>query len=70
MLKLTDLGCNEHNRRQLTLSGIEAELMKGILYNLPQEGDFHTFICEQGHTHRLSFYMQAQKSGHIMGMFP
>jgi hypothetical protein len=61
MLKLSDLGCNEHKRRQITLSGIEAELMEGILYNLHQEGDFHTFICKYGHTHRISFYFEGEK---------
>ncbi len=55
MLKLTDYGCVEHNQHQVTLWGIEADLMQEIIYNLPREGDFHTFICDHGNTHRLSF---------------
>lgn len=55
MLKVTDFGCNEHNQHQLTLDGVEAKLMEDILYNLPKQGDFHTFICAQGNTHRISF---------------
>ncbi len=61
MLKLTDFGCREHNPHQVTLWGIEAALMQGIIFNLPQEGTFHTFICDQGHTHRLSFQAQPEK---------
>ncbi len=60
MLKLMDLGCNAHDCRQFTLRGLEAELMENILYNLPREGDFHTFICEHGHTHHVSFHTQAE----------
>jgi hypothetical protein len=58
MLTITDLGCKRHNRRQFTLGGHEAEIMIDILYNLPNDGDFHTFICEYGHTHRISFNLQ------------
>jgi hypothetical protein len=61
MLKLTDPGCKKHNWRQLTLFGSEADLVKAILYNLPREGEFHTFICEHGHTHHVSFQIQAEK---------
>jgi hypothetical protein len=63
MLKLTDLGCNEHQRRQIRLSGLEAKLMADLIYNLPHEGDFHTFICEYGHTHRLSFQVKEEGAG-------
>ena len=61
MLTITDLGCNRHNRRQFTLGGVEAEIMGDILYNLPNDGDSHTFICEYGHTHRISFNIQLGK---------
>ena len=61
MLKLSDLGCNEHQRLQITLSGTEAELMEGILGNLHQEGDFHTFICQYGHTHLISCHFEGEK---------
>jgi len=36
-------------------------MMKDILYNLPREGGFHTFICEYGHTHRSSFHIKPDK---------
>ena len=58
MLTITDLGCNRHNRRQFTLGGVEAEIMGDILYNLSNDGDSYTFICEHGHTHRISFNIQ------------
>ena len=61
MLKLSDLGCKEHKGCQITLSGTEAELMEGILGNLHQEGEFHTFICQYGHTHRVNFYFEEDK---------
>jgi hypothetical protein len=70
MLKLTDLGCVTHERRQLTLDGTEAELIRDILYNLPRAGDFHTFICEHGHTHRVSFHIRRGKWYPVMARFP
>ena len=60
MLTITDLGCKRHNRRQFTFGGDDAEIMRDILYNLPNHGDFHTFICEFGHTHRISFNLQLE----------
>lgn len=63
MLKIIDPGCHKHNWSQLTLFGPQAELMKDILYNLPREGGFHTFICEHGHTHHVSFQIKAEKAG-------
>ena len=61
MLKIIDLGCHTHHWRQLTLSGSEAELMKDIVYNLPREGGSHTFICEHGQTHHVSFQVVPEK---------
>ena len=61
MLKVTDFGCTEHNRHHLTLSGVEAELMQDILFNLPKQGEFHTFICAQGNTHLISCQVPAPK---------
>ena len=69
MLTITDLGCNRHNQRQFTLGGVEAEIMGDILYNLPNDGDFHTFICEHGHTHRISFNIQLEKLYKLSAMF-
>jgi hypothetical protein len=69
MLTITDLGCNRHNRRQFTLDGVEAEVMGDILYSLPSDGDFHTFICEHGYTHRISFNIQVEKLYRLSAMF-
>ncbi len=60
MLKLTDIGCHRHHRRQVTFRGMEAEIMKDVIASLPREGDYHTFICEHGHTHRLSFIVSME----------
>ncbi len=60
MLRVTDSGCTRHAWRQFRLAGSDGELMTDILYNLPREGDYHTFICEHGQTHRLSFIVQAE----------
>jgi hypothetical protein len=69
MLTITDLGCDRHNLRQVTLSGIEADLMTDVLYNLTNDGDFHTYICECGHTHRISFNLQVEKLLRLSEMF-
>jgi hypothetical protein len=69
MLAITDFGCKKHNQRQLALRGLEAELMENILFNLPSDGRFHTFICAHGHTHRLSFHIQLDKSRDPVAMF-
>jgi hypothetical protein len=69
MLLITDLGCDRHNLRQVTLSGVEADLMTDVLYNLSNDGEFHTYICECGHTHRISFNMQKEKLFRLSDMF-
>jgi hypothetical protein len=61
MLKIIDSGCNKHKWSQLIMFGSEAELLKDILYNLPRKGGFHTFICEYGCTHRVSFQVRGAK---------
>lgn len=61
MLKIINSGCNKHNWSQLTLFGSEAELIKDIIYNLPREEGLHTFICEHGHTHHVSFQIKTEK---------
>ena len=53
MLKLIDLGCKRHKQRYVSLSGIEARMVEGILYNLQRAGDSHIFICEHGQTHHV-----------------
>jgi hypothetical protein len=69
MLTITDLGCDRHKLRQVTLSGVEAELISDVLYNLSNDGEFHTYICECGHTHRISFNMQQEKLFRLSDMF-
>ncbi len=59
MLKIIDLGCHNHDRRQLTFLPPEDELMKDIIFNLPRSGDFHTYICDHGHTHHVAFETRA-----------
>ena len=69
MITVTDFGCDSHNRRQITLGGVEAEMMGDILYNLHNDGQFHTFICECGNTHRIGFTMQVEKLYGLSAMF-
>jgi hypothetical protein len=61
MLQVTDLGCNQHQSRQCVFFAGDAELLNNVLYNLPREGDFHSYICEHGHTHAVIFQMQPRK---------
>lgn len=69
MLMITDLGCDRHNPRRVTFSGVEAELVADVLYNLSNDGEFHTYICECGHTHRVSFKVQQEKLFRLSAMF-
>jgi hypothetical protein len=59
---IIDQGCTKHQGRQLAIDAAAAELMRDLLYNLHQQGEFHTFICEHGHTHRLSIHHEALKA--------
>jgi len=61
MLKIIDLGCDQHQLRQLTITSAEAEWMSDLLENLPRQGEFHTFICEHGQTHHINLQMRALK---------
>jgi hypothetical protein len=69
MLTITDFGCDRHHLRQVTFSGVEAELITDVLYNLTNDGGFHTYICEYGHTHRISFNKQQEKLFRLSAMF-
>ena len=53
IVRVSDLGCMTHGKRELTFSGSKAELMEVIIRNLHRDGEFHTFVCQYGHTHRL-----------------
>jgi hypothetical protein len=55
MLTVTDFGCRLHQQRHLSFMGEEAEVMGGVLHNLPQSGECHFYVCEYGHSHRVSF---------------
>jgi hypothetical protein len=61
MLKIIDLGCDQHQLRQLTITSAEAEWMSDLLENLPRQGELHTFICEHGQTHHINLQMRALK---------
>jgi len=69
MLTITDFGCERHNRRQATLGGVEAAIMADVLYNLNNDGDFHTYICECGNTHCISFTAPTEKFVSLAAMF-
>jgi hypothetical protein len=58
MLKITDFGCNQHQSRQFAIFSGEGDFMIDILYNLPREGDYHTYICEHGQTHLIIFQVR------------
>jgi len=55
MLTVTDSGCRFHQPRHLTLMGEEAEVMAGVLHNLPQTAGGSFYVCEHGHSHSVSF---------------
>ena len=38
MLSVSDSGCRLHQRRHYTFMGEEAEVIEGVLHNLPQPG--------------------------------
>jgi hypothetical protein len=69
MLKINDSGCKKHDGRQFTLYGGEADIIGDMLSNLPNDGNSHTFICEYGHTHRVSFNIPAGKLFRLSVMF-
>ncbi|MGO8761800.1 MAG: hypothetical protein ACLP2P_12245 [Desulfobaccales bacterium] len=54
MLKLTDSGCGQHPPRHLALTGVTATLVGRLIFNLPLTDGAHHYICEHGHTHRLT----------------
>jgi hypothetical protein len=60
MLKLVDSGCQKHELLQFNLQGLTTLVIMGVLSNLPQDGKYHTYTCEHGKTHRLSFQVEAK----------
>jgi hypothetical protein len=62
MLTIIDRGCTKHQGRQLAMDAATAEFMQDLLFNLHRQGEFHTYICEHGHTHRLSLHNHALKA--------
>jgi hypothetical protein len=55
MLKLVDSGCYKHELMEFSLQGLTTLVVMGVVSNLPQDGNYHTYTCEHGKTHRLSF---------------
>jgi hypothetical protein len=53
MLTVTDCGCCKHKSYQVTFTGNKALMMIRLITNLPMCGEYYTFICEYGHTHRV-----------------
>ena len=56
MLKLTDSGCAQHCPQQITLIGAAAVLVARLILNLSPTAAGPTYICEHGHTHRLTLH--------------
>ena len=54
MLKITDSGCGQHQARHMALKGVTAALVGRLILNLPLTDGGHHYICEHGHTHRLT----------------
>jgi hypothetical protein len=61
MLKLIDCGCGQHSPQQITFTGATAALVARLILNLPPVNGGPTYICEHGHTHRLTFYQREEK---------
>ncbi len=61
MLKLTDSGCAQHSPQQISLAGAGAVLVARLILNLPPTADGPTYICEHGHTHRLTLHQREGK---------
>ena len=59
MLKFVDSGCQKHELLQFNLHGLTTLVIMGVVSNLPQDGNYHTYTCEHGKTHRLSFQFHA-----------
>lgn len=55
MLTVSDSGCRLHQQRHFTFTGEEAQVIEGVLHNLPQTGSCLSYLCEHGYSHRISF---------------
>jgi hypothetical protein len=62
MLRLVDSGCQQHELVNFKLHGLTTLVVMGIVSNLPQDGNYHTYVCEHGRTHRLSFQIHKDSS--------
>jgi hypothetical protein len=63
MLILVDSGCQNHKARSFDLDGLSALFVTTLVASLPEDGQSHTYTCDHGHCHRLSFHFQ--KEGEI-----
>jgi hypothetical protein len=61
MLKLIDSGCGQHHPRQVTFTGGAAILAARLLLNLPLTNGGYNYICEHGHSHRLTLPQREEK---------
>jgi hypothetical protein len=61
MLQVTDSGCAQHHPRQIALRGATAAWVSNLILNLPLTDAGHTYICEHGCTHCLTFQMLRAK---------
>ncbi|MEJ2672367.1 MAG: hypothetical protein P8168_09250 [Deltaproteobacteria bacterium] len=60
MLTLVDSGCHKHELLQLNLHGLTTLVIMGVVSILPQKGYYHTYTCEHGKTHHLSFQVNGK----------
>lgn len=61
MLKLVDSGCQKHELLQFDLQGLTTLVIMGVVSKLPQDGNYHTYTCNHGKTHRLSFQIHGKE---------
>jgi hypothetical protein len=61
MLKLTDSGCAQHSPQPITFTGVAAVLVGRLILNLSPTAAGPTYICEHGHTHRLTLHQCEEK---------
>ena len=62
MLTLTDSGCTQHFPQQINLTGAAAALLTRLILNLHFTDGGPTYICEHGHTHRLTLQPREEKA--------
>ncbi len=56
MLTVIVSGCGFHQDRMLKFGGLKAKLMEDLFRNLPQKHGVPFYLCENGHTHQITFF--------------